>query len=247
MGPTSLHEPALFSAADDGSVESPAPESAALHRPDLDGDSDSASSQPTPASSKLQPSHPAGIRPKQVLMRPEMVQPAADPIRPETNSPQTDAEESPVSPKPIISADPMPARISPPPEPTLENPVIEKAAPAFAPPAQQRLAHMPSPRTADITNDLHLLNRSPAETAKVEPLVRPAPPTWSPPILTRPATHDGAAPRERFVEVRIGTIEVRSEAATRGTPEPQTPQPSASSGFDAFHARRNYVNWKDAY
>jgi hypothetical protein len=246
MGPTSLREPAMFSAADDGSAESPAPVSTASHRPDSGSDVDS-SSQPTPASSKPQPSHPAVIRPKQNLLRSEMIQPAAGPTPPETTRPETDAGTGPVSSRPTIAAAPLPAQISPPTEPALENPVIEKAASAFEPPAQQRPARVPSPRNTNVTDDPHLSNASPAETAKIEQLVRPAPPTWSPPVLTRPASHDGDALQERSVEVRIGTIEVRSEPAPQPPSQHPTSRPAAPAGFDAFHAIRNYVNWKDAY
>jgi hypothetical protein len=246
MGPTSLHEPAVFSAADDGRAESPAPVSTAAHRPDSGSDVDS-SSQQTPASSKPQPSHPAVIQPEQNLTRPGMVQPSTDPIHPETTRPETDAGTDSVSFKPITSAAPLPVRISPPLEPALENPVIEKAAPAYEPPAQQRPARMPSQRTADATNDPHRSKRSPAEMAKIEQLVRPAPPTWSPPVLARPATHNGDALNERSVEVRIGTIEIKSEPAPQPPPQHSTSQPAAPAGFDAFHTRRNYVNWKDAY
>lgn len=120
------------------------------------------------------------------------------------------------------------------------QPRVMNVAPARPAPRPDAIVARPS--ASNLRTPQQESNAGPAAA---DPVLRPAPQPEVP--LTRSVAEAKGAAREKTVEVKIGSIEIRSSAPPPAplaqAPEPAAGRVEAVEGFDAYRSVRRYSTW----
>jgi hypothetical protein len=160
--------------------------------------------------------------PEEIVLPPRRTEPVAE-LTPQ----KPPAEDVKTLLRPRESTPPA-ARVAPP--PPAVTVAAKTAAAEFRVPTKPAAAKplAPSAQTPGVTPE--------------EPVLRPAP--LPEPVLGSSAERTKPPAREKAVEVRIGSIEIRTAAPV---PQPKSPEPVSSreplEGFEAYRSLRRYSAW----